>query len=80
MKNTDVSSCYGLDGSIHITCKDADKAYLCTYVTGKDWKPIAQTAVKDGQAVFNHIGKGVVYLPVVKKNWDLPTIILANLT
>jgi len=60
----DVSQQYGLDGKLTFNCQGKDSVYLCTFLTGKDWMPIAQSSVHGGQVVFEHLGKGVVYLPV----------------
>lgn len=59
----DVSGDYGLNGTLQIFCDTNDTVYLCIYQTGKDWYPIAQTKATNGKAVFEHLGKGVVYLP-----------------
>jgi hypothetical protein len=62
----DVSNLYGLQGSLSLKVKDNNitQIYLCTYVTGKNWYPIARETVSKNKAVFNNLGKGVVYLPV----------------
>lgn len=65
--NQDVSCNYGLDGHLSVFCKNSDVVYLCTYQTGKDWLPIVQTKVIHDTAVFDNLGKGVVYLPVIKR-------------
>lgn len=61
----DVSEQYGLDAKLSFDCQEKDSVYLCTFLTGKDWRPIAQSSAHGGQVVFEHLGKGVVYLPVI---------------
>lgn len=61
----DVSDFYGLNGSLRLRVKDNIKQiYLCTYVTGMNWYPIAREKVSKNQVIFDNLGKGVIYLPV----------------
>lgn len=64
----DVSEEYGLDGRLSVPCHAADSVMLCTFLSGKDWKPVSRILTVHGQAVFEHLGKGVVYLPIVAEN------------
>lgn len=62
---SDVSSQYGLKGSVVVNDIHYDKAYLCTFLTGWGWRPIAKADVIDNKAFFMGLGKNVVYLPVI---------------
>ncbi len=61
----DVSDSYGLRGYIKVPIKEYCNVYLCTFLTGKNWIPVAKTSAHKGYAVFRNLGKDVVYLPVV---------------
>lgn len=64
----DVSEYYGLTGNLELDIDDDDPVYLCTYLTGKDWVPIAVAMPSKGKIVFSHLGTGIVYLPMRKNN------------
>lgn len=67
-KMLDVSSEYGLDGNLKIPCTGKDEVYLCTFLTGKGWNPVALAQIDNGIADFQHLGKGIVYLPTIIKS------------
>lgn len=75
----DVSGNYGLDGTLTVFAESNTDVYLCTFVSGKDWTPIAYKRASEGKAVFEHLGKGIVYLPVTfsgKKKISLSSPVL----
>lgn len=62
---TDVSAEYGLDATLTVPSYTSEPVYLCTFLTGKDWVPVAKALPQGDSVTFNNIGKGIVYLPVV---------------
>ncbi len=63
----DVSMEYALDGELSIPCESSDTVMLCTFLTGRNWTPIAKSQPENGVVQFQHLGKGVVYLPAIEK-------------
>lgn len=60
----DVSLAYGLTGQIKLKVEDNSPVFLCTYVTGKDWIPIAVATPTKREVTFRHLGTDIVYLPL----------------
>lgn len=56
----DVSAKYGLTTDVCIEVGDADKVYLCAYLSAAGWKSIAAVTPEDGKATFHDVGKGAV--------------------
>ena len=62
----DVSGEYGLAGTVSYMSSTPSPMYLCTFMTGNDWVPIAKSLPREGLVSFMNIGDNIVYLPVVK--------------
>lgn len=56
----DVSLSYGLSSDIEVNARDTDVAYLCAFLSGADWMPVARTKAVEGKVVFHGVGKGSV--------------------
>lgn len=79
----DVSAEYGLEASVNVeTTLPVERAYLCTFGTGKDWMPIAFAKPKNGICRFEALGDSVVYAVIANHEGKLtalePPFILAN--
>ena len=61
---SDVSSEYGLRSTLRVRTDTDSTVYLCTYLTGADWMPVAAVRPENGVATFSHIGGGIVCLPM----------------
>lgn len=44
------------------------EVWLCTFASIYDWQPAAVGRIRRGRAFFDHVGSGVVYLPVVMES------------
>lgn len=65
----DVSKEYNLTGTIDIKAvQSVEHAYLCTFATGRDWRPVSYAEQKDAHYIFSNMGDSIVYLPVVYNN------------
>lgn len=73
---SDVSSLYGMNGSVTLDSISYKKVYLCTFLTDNDWKPVAMAESNDSKVRFVGLGKNVVYLPVVYENQNLKALSL----
>lgn len=82
VEKMDVSKYYGLNGKLEIPCKEDIDVFLCTFVTGKDWMPIAWGHSSKEKAVFENLGKGIVYLPIIMEGGKAkplsPPLLLSN--
>lgn len=67
----DVSSEYALNSSLHVKTQGDSAVFLCTFLTGKDWMPVAVAKVENGEAAFHNIGSGIVCLPMQRTNSGL---------
>lgn len=76
MFNSDVSRQYGKKGSITLDCIRYNKVYLCTFVTGIDWIPVAMAESNNSKIKFEGLGKNIVYLPVVYENQKMKALSL----
>lgn len=56
----DVSDKYGLTSKVIIDAPAGKKVYICTYVSAKDWMPVACAEPIKGKAVFENVGKNSV--------------------
>ena len=79
----DISKVYGLNDEFIINTDDDGAVYLCTFLTGKDWIPIAVAKPSHGKVVFNDIGDGIVYVAARIEDGKLypltnPTLFEAN--
>lgn len=61
----DVSRRYGLDADIRLQTDCGGWIYLCAYLSGSDWMPVAKAKAADGEVVFAGVGKGAVCVPAV---------------
>lgn len=62
----DVTDEYIATSTVEVDCNDGAGhryAYLCVY-GDNDWTPVDVARVEHGNAVFNHVARNVVYLPV----------------
>ncbi|MDE6151824.1 MAG: hypothetical protein K2G12_07565 [Prevotella sp.] len=62
----DVSSEYGLSANITVPVNTSKPVYLCTFLTGRDWIPVAKALPAGESVTFHNVGSGIVCLPVVK--------------
>lgn len=61
----DVSTEYGLTTDIELDVdNDSSSIFLCAYLSGADWMPVAKSKPRNGRVVFHGIGKGAVCVPV----------------
>lgn len=58
----DVSEQYGIDGRICAPTSHEGNVYLCTFLTGRNWVPVAESTIQNGYVVFDNVGKGIIYL------------------
>lgn len=61
----DVSQRYGLATDITFEVNCDGPIYLCSFLSGADWMPVAKAKPKDGKVKFLNVGKGAVCVPVV---------------
>ena len=61
----DVSPRYGLDADIRQKTDCDGWIYLCAYLSGADWMPVAKAMAAGGEVVFGGVGKGAVCVPAV---------------
>lgn len=72
---TDVTSAYGYDKQATVYVEeDSVDVFLCVFLTGRNWTPITMQKTKQGKAVFESLGHGVVYLPAIKKAGRLQAV------
>lgn len=64
----DVSDKYGLTSKIVLDVPTDQKVYICTYVSGRDWMPIACAKSRNGKAVFENIGPNSVCTACTEEN------------
>ena len=64
----DVSEAYGLKSSITLNATGKEPIYLCVFMTGTDWMPVAKATPQNGKVTFDGLGDNVVYLPIRIKN------------
>lgn len=62
----DVSNKYGLTSTVTIDAPDGKDVYICTYVSGKDWMPVAYAKAKDRKVTFVNVGKNSVCTAFIK--------------
>ncbi len=67
----DVSMHYGLSATVRLKVNTNKTVYLCAYLSGVDWKPIAKAYPKNGKVSFKNVGKGSVCVPVTVYNGKL---------
>lgn len=60
----DVSGRYGLTADVTVQCGGASTVYLCAYLSGRDWMPVAKAEAKDGSVTFRNVGRGSVCVPI----------------
>lgn len=71
----DVSAHYNLTKIINVDIPlHSNGAYLCTFLTGKDWVPIAYSKSVDGTCAFYNVGDSIAYLIAVYSNNELTPI------
>lgn len=70
----DVSAYYPLNGKLQIKTATADPIYLCTFVSGRNWEPIAKSIPIHDMAQFDNIGTDIVYLPMRRENGLLTAV------
>lgn len=70
----DVSDKYGLTGEVIINAEKTDTVYLCSFLTGIDWKPVAFEKAINGEVTFHNVGKGAVCVAAVMNNGKLKYI------
>lgn len=60
----DVSGEYGLTTDVTIRTDSASEVYLCAYLSGRDWMPVAKAEPSGGSVTFRNVGKGSVCVPI----------------
>lgn len=60
----DVSQRYGLETDITMKAEGDIPVYLCAYLSGAEWMPVAKAVPKGGDVVFHNVGKGSVCVPM----------------
>jgi hypothetical protein len=61
----DVSEKYGLTTDVTIKTDSTSTIYLCSYLSGQDWMPVAKAEAVNGYVTFRNIGKGSVCIPII---------------
>lgn len=56
----DISSDYGLDSDFKLSSFPDGVVYLCSYLSGADWMPVAKSISKNNEVSFHNVGKGAV--------------------
>ncbi len=56
----DVSKDYGLTANIRMKVTVDDAVYLCTFLSGADWAPVAQAIPENGEVTFSNVGRNAV--------------------
>jgi len=56
----DVSQEYGLTAQVVLPTDNTSAVYLCAYLTGVDWMPIAVAYPHNGHVTFKNVGKNIV--------------------
>lgn len=79
----DVSPQYGLKADIELDADNNDAVYLCSYLSGMDWAPVAKAKPENGRAVFRGVGEGAVCVAVTvgegkRKTVSCPFIVGEN--
>lgn len=79
----DVSAEYGLTSNVAIKTDCASAVYLCAYMSGRDWMPVAKAFSEDGNIIFPNVGKGSVCVPIAvvdgkKKALSCPFLVGSN--
>lgn len=64
----DVSDQYGVNGRICIPTDYKGEVSLCTFLTGHDWVPVAKSTTHNGYAIFENVGKNIIYLLTTEKD------------
>jgi len=61
----DVTCYYGYNRSVNINSLfNKQYAYLCTFITGSDWEPVAYSHNIFGCFSFSNVSDSVIYLPI----------------
>ena len=60
----DVSAEYGLVADITIKTDIVSPVYLCAYMSGRDWMPVAKAFPESGFVTFPNVGRGSVCVPI----------------
>lgn len=66
----DVSAQYGLTANVRLNVGNVENVYLCSYLSGSDWMPVARASSLKGEAVFPHVGKGSVCVVATIRNGE----------
>lgn len=60
----DVSARYGLTTDVSMETAGDGMVYLCCYLSGVDWIPVAKAMPEGGRVTFHNVGRGSVCVPV----------------
>ena len=60
----DVSGEYGLTTDVTVKTDCTADVYLCAYLSGGDWMPVAKAVADGGSVTFRNVGKGSVCVPI----------------
>lgn len=64
----DVSQSYGLTSKVKMSVNTNDDVYLCAFLSGADWAPVAKSTPMNGEVTFYNVGKNAVC--VLARNSD----------
>lgn len=64
----DVSAAYGLTSSITLNSDIDTEVMLCSYVSARDWMPIASAKATNGRVEFDNVGSNAVLTAYVIEN------------
>ena len=56
----DVSPEYGLTADVTLSMDSVEQVFLCAYLSGADWMPVAMAKADGGQVIFHGVGSGSV--------------------
>lgn len=64
----DVSDKYALKSKVVLDVDDDKEVQLCSYVSSRDWMPIASAKSSDGKVIFEYVGKNSVCTACIDDN------------
>lgn len=78
----DVSPEYGLTADVTLPMDSAKRVFLCAYLSGADWVPVAMAKADGGQVIFHGVGSGSVCVAATfregKKAYQTPPFLVGQ--
>lgn len=78
----DVSPEYGLTADVTLPMDSAKRVFLCAYLSGADWVPVAMAKADGGQVIFHGVGSGSVCVAATvregKKTYQTPPFLVGQ--